>query len=568
MNRTKHVHYFPLLWTLALTILVFRNVFIHFFTGLPDWNDYPYIVWTLDQVSSNIFSLGSDWTTSNAFYPLKGTLFFSDLLVPQALLYRAFTAFFLQPIPSFNALFLFNLFLNAVSAWILTRVLTKSVMLQTIGTTVFSLSPFLFLNANHFQMLFLSPVFLFFSLLFAPKTRFRGLFLGGVLGLLFWGSVYLAVFLLTAYGLWIVVCLVYQQNKWKQIRREALLSLALFAIIALPAALTYVRVKQQYAIERSHWEYVQYSAHFTDYLFTHRYNSVFSRLPPVSKLNSFNHHWGEAAGALGIVLTLGMVAGLFVYQKREKTPSLSIHLTQETVFWVVLVLIGFIFSLGPRLNANGTLLGIPLPYYVVEKLVPLFDPIRVTSRWSIFVYLGAAWFLLRALAKLQTKKLRVVVTVLAMGGYMFEILPLTFRMEEKQYQVAAYAPIISLCTKKPLVLLEFPLSVWKEEIHTEESLSYDSTMLLSSIDHECNMVNGYSGFDPQEYLDFEHALTDAVVNRQKEQFFSLLSDRSIGIIKLNKSAMDTVYVPVVQGWLLEQTQAVYSDDAYYVGKLQ
>src|SRR3990167_10472341 len=76
---------------ILILLFVFRNLILNISTNLIDWLDYPYVIWVMSQSINHIQNLDFiNFFETNAFYPHKMTLLFSDLLLPQALILLSF----------------------------------------------------------------------------------------------------------------------------------------------------------------------------------------------------------------------------------------------------------------------------------------------------------------------------------------------------------------------------------------------------------------------------------------------------------------------------------------------
>ncbi|MDO8638702.1 MAG: hypothetical protein Q7R43_03940, partial [Candidatus Daviesbacteria bacterium] len=103
-KKIIYLSYFFIMFFLAL--FIFRSLVFNITKNLPDWNDYPYITWTIFQNADHVKNLQFDgFFDANAFYPFKGTLLFSDLLLPQSLIVILISYFTANPVLSFNILF-------------------------------------------------------------------------------------------------------------------------------------------------------------------------------------------------------------------------------------------------------------------------------------------------------------------------------------------------------------------------------------------------------------------------------------------------------------------------------
>jgi hypothetical protein len=176
-------------------------------------------------------------------------------------------------------------------------------------------------------------------------------------------------------------------------------------------------------------------------------------------------------------------------------------------FFAVAVLAAAIFAMGPKLQALGHDLG-PGPYRWLLNLLPGFDGLRVPARFLMLVALFlAALAGLGAAALLDTRARRFALVAIAAGsvgilaeswfaplqlnqpivpapGFRLAAAPVTGRAINPIYQVIRDLP-------DPAVLVELPFG----------EPAYESLAVFYAGYHRRPILNGYSGFFPQSYLD-------------------------------------------------------------------
>ncbi|MEP7166994.1 MAG: hypothetical protein ABI758_03395 [Candidatus Woesebacteria bacterium] len=539
------------LFTVIITFLVisfsFRSLIFSMGTHLPDWNDYPFYVWTVYQNVGHLKSLSfHHFFNTNIFYPYQGTLLFSDLLLPQSIIALPFSFFISNPILVFNIVFFITLLLNVTSTYFFWRQIidkNEQVFLAVFATCV---SGFLFQNSVHFQFLGFWPFFFGFGYLVKNQKTTKDLVCLGIwAGIQFLAGVYLAIFLLCAIFLWYGL-----EFFWNKKNKESLLSivrqlfivLVTFTLIAGFFAFKYIEIKKMYQINREFWEYIYYSAHLTDYVFSTNYQSIISNLWPISKWNSFNH-----AGSLfpGFLISGLFLIGLFSIKKIKTIVSISIMLKREDIFFFLLLIGGFFASLGPRLNVNGTYAIVPLPYLIPLKLIPLLDPIRVNSRWYLYVLIALIYFALKGMRKFNFLSKTFIVALFCFVVAL-EVMPITKSTEAKAYYHDVYSQIEPICTKNTQVLLEYPMTQNTKDINVVTNLTYRTQAMLASLRHHCTLVNGYMGYVPKDYVRYESELTTSVNSTQSAQFWKLIDEKQVRFIKLNKHDLFSEKVLIVE----------------------
>lgn len=521
-----------------LLFFTFRDLLLNIKTNLVDWFDYPLMLWIMHHSISKISSLQfTEFFNTSSFYPYTNTLFFSDLLLPQAVLAWPLYIITRNLILAFNLVFILTFILNYIGAYLFWKRIFKSDLLAFTGSLFLLFSPFLHLNISHFQMLSIWPsLFCLYFILdkdFKPK---RIVIAGVFLTLQFLASVYLSVYL-------IVTIAVLYFFKFLQFRkaREIFLS---FGIILLSFLLIcgvfikgYSDTKKLYNINREVTEYIQYSAHLSDYIFTGNINSTLHQSQIMKKWNDFNKHFiGVHSSSPGFLLLILSVLGLFSFIKEKRDWVLQLAIDHERFFFLTLAFLGFIFSLGPRLSFNGTYAHIPLPYFLFLHL-PLFEITRVPARWSFILFLAMVYFAVLGVRKLWKKINPKFLIPLIFIIFILEYVPLNFTTHSENYLDPSYIPLKTLCLKEKLVLLEIPITHLDAAPNIAAGLNYITKTQLASTYHNCLMVNGYSGYDMPEIAKLRDRIYLTIKNADPDAFLSILDESNIDIVKFNTSLL-------------------------------
>ncbi|HCE30869.1 TPA: hypothetical protein DEQ89_02540, partial [Candidatus Daviesbacteria bacterium] len=194
----KNAFYFILF--LLVLLFVFKDLVLNLSTNLLDWRDYPFIIWTIFQNITHVNTLDfANFFETNAFYPHRLTLLFSDLLLPQSLVLWPILYLTKNIILSFNLVFIISFILNYISLFLFWKQLFKKDSIAFFGSIFVIFSPFFQMELSHFQMISYWPFFftLYFVFRNEEKRQTKNLISAGLLlTIQFLASVYLSVYLI------------------------------------------------------------------------------------------------------------------------------------------------------------------------------------------------------------------------------------------------------------------------------------------------------------------------------------------------------------------------------------
>jgi len=520
--------------SVSIFSFIFRDHIINISTNLIDWRDYAYVVWVINQAINNFKELGSNGIfNGNAFYPNENILLFSDLLWPQTLITTIFKLFSKNIILQFNLTFFTTILLNIVSIYLFWKTIFKKKQSVLFASILTNFSPFFFLQLSHFQMISYWPFFFALSFLFKNKKTIKETFLIGLfLSIQFYAAVYWSIFLITVIGIYYFVKLIKKDQIVDNTKSLILIGM-IFIILAGPILFKYLQNQKAYSIHRNYSEYVEYSAQISDYFFSNSYNSAVSNSKLFKKINSFNNHpGGERAGSPSVLITFLFLIGIAVIKKNKKEWSINFSIKEKDLFFILLALIGLIFSLGPRLLFNGNYLAVPLPFSLALKYLIIFDPIRATARFSALFYIGAFYFATKGLERINKKNNIILISILCLI-YLLELLPLNLKSEYNNYYSHPYALIEKDCSKGA-VLLEYPFDQNFEEANVITNLKYKASQLTASVKSTCDLVNGYAGFDPDDYTNYIATFNKYLNSTDSAKLQQTIAEKNVSFIKINK----------------------------------
>ncbi len=535
-NKSLILDFAGIILIFLISVWVHRSLLGSMSDHLFDWNDYPLMVWVTDQHIDHFSRFDfKNFFHGNIFYPdSEKALLFSDLLLPTSVIGYFLSFFTPNRILIMNVLFFMTWFLNIVASWWLWKKYVSGYYLW-LSTLATSMLPFLFLNTAHFQILNIWPLLLGFRWLLDNKIETKkAVLLGITSAFLFTSSVYLSIFFLWSIGTWIMSLLMTQKLN-KTFLSRLFLWCIYFGLTFLSLAgvfiYQYIQVKNTHQISRSYQEYIQYSSSLSDYFSTKNYHSIFSK-SDIGQV--WNQQFTISSYSLFPTFSL-LVLALFgickLYKKKDENFS-------TTIFMTLIMLQGFIFSLGPRLKWNNEYIGFPLPYSVILKFIPLVEPIRGLSRWSLLFFIGLLYFVIlgiKYISDLKISENKKNLLILFIGvTYLIEILPIN--------RTAASGEIISdsniflqeSCVENQQVLLEYPMTYnpFGDVRGIEVQLQNWSDMLISASGHDCVMINGYSGFFPPYYQQFERTVAESVASESCTSLRNALTAAEVDLVRL------------------------------------
>lgn len=536
LKRLNNFWFFLIIFILVL-LFVFRSLFSNGFDqNLISWGDGPYIIWVINQNVGHFKNFDfSNIFQSNIFYPYKNTLLLSDLLLPQSIIYLGVSLLGLNKIANFNILLLLTFLLNYLALYLFWKNFFKNNLLSFLGSLFFIFSPFFIGQLGHFQMMSYWPMF--FSLYFITKNRFDFkikdiLFAGLFLAVQFLASVYLAIFLCFVSTIWFLFNL--KKENVKKILICFFIYFLTFLVLDGFFIKGYLEVKNDLNINRDLNEYILYSAHVTDYFFPSSVSSIGYKNNLIKKWGSFNYHIvGEKAFFPGFLFSILFLFGFLTFTKLKKKQLIAFELSREKLFFIVLIIVGFVFSLGPRLNVNGTYAHIPLPSYLFLKFFPMFNTIRASARWSFLVYLGMVYFVLLIFEKVKNKNFFKLITLLIIVWFLFEYIPIGLQSSKSEVNLNESIYLKENC-KRDDVLIQVPYThLFGVKGGIGNGLQYITKVELDSNSYSCSLVNGYTGYDIPEIIEYFQKLDQLINKKQYLGFYDLLRSRNVKYLKIN-----------------------------------
>jgi len=166
-------------------------------------------------------------------------------------------------------------------------------------------------------------------------------------------------------------------------------------------------------------------------------------------------------------------------------------------FWVLLL--SFVFSLGPRIHSHGQEIFYYGPYILLHKFFPGFDGLRDPARLIILVTFGlsvlAGYGTTKILTKFKEQTKKMIVSVILSVLILFEYA--SFPIPMIPIRTGNNIPTVYKWLsqeKGDFPILELPLPQAPTQVGIEAERIYFSTY------HWKRLVNGYSGYFPPDYI--------------------------------------------------------------------
>jgi len=564
----KVLFFIPLIFIL----FYWKNILLGISTKLIAWNDEPFVIWVLQNNIKHFRTLDfAHLYETNALYGFSNSLSFAEHLFFPSLIVTVLSFFISSPIAQFNILFILNHILIYVCAYILLNRFTKNMWALTIGSFFFAFCPYFFTQVGHSQMVFYWPLLLSLYFLLAPKITIKTLIATGVwAGLQFLSSVYLGIIALFIITLFYFVQAIFKK-RLPDVCRELGIVILVFFIVSLVSIIGYVRMNLQYHPQRDYGDYVTFAANTTDYFFTHNQNSLLQKALFGKVATKYDKHTvGEMAAFVGVFPLLCIILYFFKFVRVKKMIEFKIPFDETKLFLFLLILCGFIFSLGPRLNVNGYYTGIPLPYHILLKIFPPLGIMRAVARWYFLMSLASGIIVVICIDKLLLVsafvKKGVIISVLLFLAMYIEFYPSPIGASSKIWITPTTRFLRAQCAHSPAPLLEYPFEISDTQNHRVENLRYRTEILLASTQFACPILSGFSGYEPPKNLQFQSQLLNAKSTNELE---ILLVQSKFHYVKVDANVIDEQrdkFFQLIQ--LSAQFKLIYEDNNELIFKLQ
>ena len=419
---------------------------------------------------------------ANIFSPRPDTLAYSEHLFGIAAVVWPFYVATENLVLAYNVAVFASFALSGLGMYLLVRELTDNGWAALAAGTVFLAAPYRFLHLFHVQLLTLQWFpFVFWCLARYLKNGERRSLAGVVLFSLLQvlSCNYYAVYLAFAGVVFGVVLLALGRSllNGRRIVELAFGALTVF-IVALPFLLPYQRNRDR-GFYRRYEDVVQFSAAPSDYLRPSAYNKAphLKLFPPQLRSEKALY-----PGFMAMVL-----AALGIYWGRGREP-------RRRVFWIfctVLTALAVVLSLGPE-----TASGAPMPYRFFYRHLPGFAGMRVPARISVLALIGGSvlvgYGVSGVLLLVRRRRAWVGAGVVVLMLFDYQTYSLARAMPEAPAIPAIYEELGKTASEGAILTLP---------IHEGEEIIEESLYMYYSTVHWKPLVNGFSGWWPNDYWE-------------------------------------------------------------------
>lgn len=587
IKRFSRTHWIGLLTVFSTTILYFLPVIVQIGTYNPG-GDAMFNAWAIARNQHCILLQNcEDYTDANIYYPNKDTMLYSESELSAGVVTLPLKFINDNPIFSYNILTIISFALAGIGMYLLAKYLSRgNEFVAVVSGLIFEFAPFKIAAIYHLQNLsiFCLPFAVLFILKYIDSPRRKYLF-GLFVSLLyvFYASWYQMVFVLAALAIIIPGFYVFKLASRKII--FTISSIIIAAVVAtLPLAIEYVRFSKENGAPFSVTQQIVYSSSLSDYLIPHSTTlagNLYHQLKPAAQKNSFNpdspSNHSFTLYSIGVLVVIFALFSLYRFRKnKRKIYSKDFILHKQAIVLSVVGVVGFILSLGPFLKIKGSHLyeiagvaaALPMPYVLIDKLIPQLTFIRAVGRWSVLLLFVLCCLLAIAAVyfnKLSiSKKKKTIIAGLITLVLAIELMPTSMiAMSQSPQAYDLHPPKVYQYIKNNPSIDNIVIVVSDYDYSYETGLigfaRSEQTMWAGY--HNKNIFNGYSGIEPKNYMrdweDFNDFYPDDVKKIKDKNINYVLVDK-----ELSKNHPD---MPGRVASILKEK--IYSDKRYDLYKI-
>ena len=467
-------------------------------THVPDSDDPLLSIWRISWIARALPAQPAELLNGNIFHPERRTLAYSDAVLLQGVAAAPLLWLGVPAVAAYNTLILLSIALSGWAMWLYAVRLTGSNAAGVIAGVVYAFVPFRFDHFMHLELhatFFLPLALLALERLFETRSRRDAAWLMAAMVGQVYSGIYYAVFLATALMIIIAVRVGRLDRQARAALAHALTPAMVVAALAVtPYLLVYVTNRVELG-ERQEREIAMYSATPQHYL-------------AATTDNVIHGGWSGALGSPELRLFPGFIAivlacaGVAGSGRRGATLLLC-------------GAVGLVLSLG---------FNTPIYDWIRTVLVP-YRGLRVPARAAILVMLAvaglAAYGFVRVTRNRSPRFARaaaIAITAAMLAEY-YSPLRAWLHLPDQPPQVYRW-----LATLPPVVVAEMPFA-------TADRLDriHDGLYMFNSTYHWQRLVNGYSGFFPDSFIE----LSEAVRGFPDDHAIDYLQRRGVDLIVIH-----------------------------------
>jgi hypothetical protein len=199
---------------------------------------------------------------------------------------------------------------------------------------------------------------------------------------------------------------------------------------------------------------------------------------------------------------------------------------------VALIVVGYVLALGfvsPAWNVR-------LPMFYAARVFPALTGLRATQRFSIVIYVGVLLLSSTGLAQLvggRSRRWQITATAVVSTLFLLEVFPAALPFDpSRPYAPSAPDRFIARYQQTrtaPLVVLHVPIYYFLESYATDEA-----TYMVDSTWHWARIVNGFSGAEPNGFMDRMRVLNTL----PSDAALGLLNDLAVDVVAVHRAAQN------------------------------
>lgn len=520
------------------------------------------LAWDVHSLSTDPLNLFN----TNAFYPYNNTLAFSEHLIADMLI--AFPAIIIShnPILAYNLILFLSFILTGFGMFLLINYYIKNTYSSFLGGVIFAFCTIRFAHIGHLQLLTIQwlPFALLYLDKFLHKCDYKNLailYLFCMMQIL--SSWYHAFYLTITLGIYTLLLFIIDRDLRNNIFQnsfqiKSILFVISVAIVVAPFAYPYLQLAQEHGFTRTLDEVSFFSADVADYLLTPinnlAYGSIFSS---IQSHRNFSEH-SLFPGITVIILVFYGLFSLCRLKINDQSKIALIKISNRTQdIYVIILLAAFILTLGTPLHFFGHVLNIDLPYRYLWEYFPGFKSMRVPSRFGFIVMFSLSVLAAYGLSRLIESRSKVKKNIIS-------IIFILLIICESLY-IPLFNGTMPIGNEIPEVyqwlanetddfaIVEIPSELWS-----------DTTYLYYSTYHWKKLVNGYSGFFPNDYSDMMASIMSFPSDKSM-YYLKTLGVKYIVVhtYQMNKSELNNINIDILKYENEISLKKVFNSDYVY-----
>jgi hypothetical protein len=461
------------------------------------WDTVPFridpllLTWTLDWELHQLLTRPLALFDANIFWPYHGTLAYTDLALPDLVVFAPVELLTGNPILAFNITLFAVIAASGWTAYLFARRMLGSELPAVGAGLVFAFCHYRWGQYVHLQVM--STVWIPLAFLFLDRYVVRRRFYDAALTFLCLllqalTSFYLGLFLAIGLAIYFTVWLAKQKKVSETLRASApLLACALAALVLLaPFALPYIQVSRELGFARNLHDVSIGGAAIAAFLRPAAGSLIYDRLLPLGRaITAPSLTFAEESFFPGLAATVLVVVGCLVYWSKGAR------------LYLLMAGSAAVLSLGPFLALrDGQPTAVPLPYLPLFAFVPGFGSIRLPARMAIFAFLWGGLLVGLGLARIGKRwpaATQVGIALLLLDNV---AVPRPTLPVPVGNSIPAVYNWLARQPDGPIV--EFPIAPSRYDESTYATLAgYE----YFAIYHRHASVLGYSGFAPPLYFE-------------------------------------------------------------------